>query len=160
MPIDDRKGRTQRPGGTRRYGLGRVRLAGKDVPAMADEVIFERIAPVVPVLDVDTALERYRRLGFTVQPYTGGERYGFADRGQVSLHLSEWHEHDPLRTGSVVYLYVSDADAVHAEWSAAGVDGRLGEPFDTEYGLREFGYVDPDGTLLRVGSPLGKDAQP
>ena len=26
------------------------------------------------------------------------------------------------------------------------------EPFDTEYGLREFAYVDVDGTLHRVGS--------
>ena len=61
--------------------------------------------------------------------------------------------HDPRRTGSVVYIYVSDADAVHAEWTASGVDGRFGEVRDTDYGLREFGYVDPDGTLHRVGSP-------
>jgi hypothetical protein len=47
---------------------------------------------------------------------------------------------------------VSDADAVHMEWS--GVDGRLGEPRDTPWGLREFAYVDPEGTLHRVGSPL------
>jgi predicted enzyme related to lactoylglutathione lyase len=119
-----------------------------------DELIFERIAPVVPVLDLDAALDRYRRLGFDVAPYTGGERYGFVERDAVSLHLTEWQEHDPGRTGAHVYIYVSDADAVHAEWAAAGVAGRLGEPFDTPYGLREFGYVDPDGTLLRVGSTL------
>jgi len=61
---------------------------------------------------------------------------------------------DPTRSGAVVYMYVSDADALHAEWSRAGVPGRLGDPDDREYGLREFGYVDPDGTLHRVGSPL------
>jgi hypothetical protein len=37
---------------------------------------------------------------------------------------------------------------------AADVEGELGEPFDTAYGLCEFGYVDPEGTLHRVGSPL------
>lgn len=37
-------------------------------------------------------------------------------------------------------------------WIQAGVDGRFGEVRATEYGLREFGYVDPDGTLHRVGS--------
>lgn len=121
---------------------------------MADGVIFERIAPVVPVLDLDAALDRYRRLGFDVEPYAGGERYGFVERGAVSLHLTEWAEHDPGRTAAHVYIYVSDADALHAEWGAAGVDGRLGEVRDTPYGLREFGYVDPDGTLHRVGSPL------
>lgn len=70
----------------------------------------------------------------------------------MSLHLTEWAEHDPARTASAVYLYVSDADAVHAEWS--GVEGRLGDPRDTPWGLREFPYVDPDGTLHRVGSPI------
>jgi hypothetical protein len=121
---------------------------------MPDTAVFERVSPVIPVLDLDAALERYRRLGFIAEPYTGGERYGFVERDSVSLHLTEWAEHDPRRTGAVVYLYVSDAEAVHTEWSASGVEGRLSEPFDRPYGLREFGYVDPDGTLHRVGSPL------
>jgi hypothetical protein len=30
----------------------------------------------------------------------------------------------------------------------------LHEPVDTDYGLREFAHVDPDGNLLRVGSPM------
>jgi len=119
-----------------------------------DDVLFSKVALVIPVLDLDAALDRYRRLGFTVHPYSGDDRYGFADRGAVSLHLSEWSEHDPKRTASVVYIYVSDADAVHAEWVTAGVEGRFSEPSDAEYGLREFGYVDPDGTLHRVGSTL------
>ena len=121
---------------------------------MLDEkVAFEAVTPVIPVSDLARALERYRRLGFAVRAYGHGTGYGYADRGKVSLHLSEWDEHDPRRTGSVVYIYVSDADAVHAEWTASGVDGRFGEVRDTDYGLREFGYVDPDGTLHRVGSP-------
>jgi hypothetical protein len=51
---------------------------------------------------------------------------------------------------------MDDADALHAEWAAAGVEGRFRGPIDTPYGLREFGYVDPDGNLLRVGSSLKK----
>jgi uncharacterized glyoxalase superfamily protein PhnB len=58
------------------------------------------------------------------------------------------------RTGGIVYLYVSDADALHARWSRAGADGRFEDPHDTDYGLREFGYTDPEGTVHRVGSPL------
>ncbi|MET8977250.1 VOC family protein [Streptomyces sp. NPDC004539] len=118
------------------------------------DVSFTSVSPVVPVRDLDIALDRYRRLGFTAKAYEGPDRYGFADRGSVSLHLTEWDEHDPTRTGAVVYLYVSDADALHAEWRASGVAGRLGEPEDTPYGLREFTFVDADGTALRVGSPL------
>lgn len=122
---------------------------------MTDDVVFERVAPVVPVRDLDAALERYRRLGFAVRSYAGGERYGFVDRGQVSLHLTEWADHDPGRTAASVYLYVSDADALHAEWTASGVEGHFAEPHPTAYGLREFAFVDADGTLHRVGSPLG-----
>ena len=42
----------------------------------------------------------------------------YAQRGAVSIHLSEWDEYDPKRTGAMVYLYVSDADAVRAEWAS------------------------------------------
>jgi hypothetical protein len=56
-----------------------------------------------------------------------------------------------------VYFYVSDADALYAEWAALeSLEGRLVEPFDTPYGLREFAYIDPDGTAHRIGSPLAR----
>jgi hypothetical protein len=58
-----------------------------------------------------------------------------------------------LSTASSVYLYVSDADALHAEWAALeDLAGRLIAPHDTPYGLREFVYIDPDGTQHRIGS--------
>lgn len=121
------------------------------------EIDFTSISPIIPVRDLDIALDRYRRLGFDARAYQGSVRYGYVDRGSVSMHLSEWAEHDPLRTAASVYLYVSDADAVYAEWTAFNdLDGRFVEPFDTRYGLREFVYVDPDGTAHRVGSPLDR----
>jgi Glyoxalase/Bleomycin resistance protein/Dioxygenase superfamily len=116
---------------------------------------FTSVSPIVPVQDLDIALDRYRRLGFDARGYEGPERYGFVDRGSVSMHLSEWADHDPLRTAASVYLYVSDADALYEEWTALkDLDGRFVEPVDTAYGLREFAYVDPDGTAHRVGSRL------
>ena len=66
--------------------------------------------------------------------------------------MTRFAELDPKTSTSVCYLYVDDADALHAAWAAAGVEGRLRPPTDTPYGLREFGYADPDGNLLRVGS--------
>jgi hypothetical protein len=74
---------------------------------MAVPVEFEDVAPVVPVRDLQAALDRYRRLGFNVRAYGHGTGYGYADRGRVSIHLSEWDEHDPARTGAVIYVYVS-----------------------------------------------------
>jgi hypothetical protein len=88
---------------------------------------------------------------------TGPERYRFVHRSHVELHLSEWADHDPQRTSAVVYLYVSDARVLRREWKTSGVVGRLARIRDTSYGLREFSFVDADGTSHRVGSPIPAD---
>jgi catechol 2,3-dioxygenase-like lactoylglutathione lyase family enzyme len=117
------------------------------------DMTFESVAPIVPVRDLDAALDRYRRLGFAVRAYAGPQRYGFAQRDGVALHLSEHgHQHQLGHPQISVYLYVSDADAVHREW--AGVEGHLSEVEDTPWGMREFAYADPDGTVHRVGHHL------
>ncbi len=120
---------------------------------MANEVSFNSVAPIIPVLDLDSSLERYALLGFAVERSAGGERYAFVVWDEVFLHLTEWSEHDPKRTAASVYLYVSDADVLHAQWAELAVTGRLIAPHDTTYGLREFAYIDPEGTLHRIGSP-------
>lgn len=121
-------------------------------------VEFHRVAPVLPVRNVSVALAHYRRLGFEGTAYgTAGAdnpEYGFLAWGPVTLHLARIPNLDPRTSISSCYLYVSDADALHAAWQAAGVEGRLMSPKDTLYGLREFAYIDPNGNLLRVGSPL------
>ncbi len=111
------------------------------------------VAPVLPVLDLDVAVRHYAALGFAVERYAGPEAYAFAERDGVQLHLGLSPDHDPRATASQVYLYVDDADALHAAWSAVG-SGRSHRPTDTDYGLREGAHVDPDGNLLRFGSPL------
>jgi uncharacterized glyoxalase superfamily protein PhnB len=119
---------------------------------------MQRGAPIFPVPDVTAALEHYRQLGLEVRAYGppghANPEYGFVRWGEVELHLSLFPNHDPKLTASCCYLYVSDADALHAAWQAANVAGRLGAPRDTPYGLREFGHTDPEGNLLRIGSPL------
>jgi hypothetical protein len=119
---------------------------------MAD-IGFERIAPVLTVHDLSIALARYRQLGFATD-LDEAAQYGFAERGGVQLHLVPPDPSEHSHTGSVVYIYVSDANALHAEWTAAGVGGRFMGPHDTPYRLREFVYIDPDGIVHRVGSPL------
>ena len=116
---------------------------------------FRKVAPVLPVADVVAAADHYRRLGFEVRAYEGGAPYAYAERGEVDLHLAQVDGVDPLTSLTSVYLYVDDADALLAEWRAAGVEGRLVDAHDTDYGLREGAHVDPDGNLLRFGSPLG-----
>lgn len=124
-------------------------------------VSFVGVAPVLPVRDVARALDRYRRLGFETRPYlqpgfstAENPSYGYVRWGPVEIHLSGFDALDPQTTTSVCYLFVDDADALHAAWAAASIEGRLRAPSDMAHGKREFSYLDPDGNLLRVGSPL------
>ena len=48
-------------------------------------------------------------------------------------------------------MHVDDADTLAEEWRG-GVT--FVEPQDFEYGKREGGHNDPDGNLIRFGSPL------
>lgn len=113
---------------------------------------FSSVSPVLPVRHLAGAVARYQRLGFAVELFEGGD-YAFASRGQVNLHLATVDRLQPDESTVAVFLYVSDAHALHREWADAAVDGRLVPPVDTDYGLVEGAYVDPDGNLLRFGSP-------
>jgi hypothetical protein len=117
---------------------------------------LRRATPIFSTTDVGRALEHYRKLGFATEAYAGGG-YGFALRDRVELHLGEVDRLDPVTNTSACYLHVADADALYAEWNAAGVAGQFRAPTDTDYGLREGAHVDADGNLLRFGSPLPDD---
>jgi hypothetical protein len=122
----------------------------------------KRVAPVLPVRSVTRALDHYRKLGFTVDAFgekSGDEPiYAFASAAPVELHLTLVRNLDAKANTSACYLYVEDVNAVFASWKSAGVEGRLDEPRDQPYGLREFVHLDPDGNLLRVGSEIAKSA--
>jgi uncharacterized glyoxalase superfamily protein PhnB len=110
--------------------------------------------PVLPVLDVVSAAERFRRLGFEVDVVDPAvAAYAFATRDGIALHLSGVDEH-PENADVCVYLYVENPDALFAEWSAAEVQGRFSAPVDTPWGMREGNYIDPDGILFRFGASL------
>ncbi len=113
---------------------------------------FHRWSPVFPVRDLERAMEHYRRMGFAVRRYEGPDAYAFAVRDDLELHLAQVDGLKPKRNMSAVYLFVDDADALFAEWAAAGLDGRLVEPTDTEYGMREGACLDVDANLIRFGS--------
>jgi catechol 2,3-dioxygenase-like lactoylglutathione lyase family enzyme len=108
-----------------------------------------RIAPIFPVRDVRASLEHYRRLGFVAREYEGGG-YGFATLGRVEIHLGEVPETDTARASA--YPFVEDADDLARQWRDAGGDVRL--PEDTEWGQHEGALVDPDGNVIRFGSPM------
>jgi uncharacterized glyoxalase superfamily protein PhnB len=107
-----------------------------------------RVAPIFPVRDLDVALEHYQRLGFAVRRYPPGG-YGYATLNSVELHLGVASE--SVHHAGSAYLFVDDAGALAARWRAAGVE--VHGPQDTAWGKHEGAVVDPDGNVIRFGSP-------
>lgn len=121
---------------------------------MGMTIQFENIAPVFPVGDIDAAKKHYETLGFTVKKHS--KEYAYASRGAVTLHLARVSGIEPLRSNSAAYLFVNDADALLKEWHDAKVDGKVKKAKNTDYGAREGAHIDPDGNLIRIGSPLSE----
>jgi DNA-binding MarR family transcriptional regulator/catechol 2,3-dioxygenase-like lactoylglutathione lyase family enzyme len=115
---------------------------------------LRQFSPVFPVRDLAAALAHYAALGFETSAYAQGGEYGFADRDGVGLHLACDPDHDPARSAASAYLYVRDADALYEEWSRPGIGGLTRPVGPTPYRLREGSHVDPDGNLIRFGSPV------
>jgi catechol 2,3-dioxygenase-like lactoylglutathione lyase family enzyme len=121
---------------------------------MIKAIEFQRVSPVFPVRDLQPAIDHYQKLGFAVREYEGDDLYAFAERAGIEIHLVQLDGLKPRKNTSAIYLYVDDADALYEEWAAAGIDGRLVEPCDTSYGLREGACLDRDANLIRFGSEI------
>lgn len=118
---------------------------------------FLTVAPILRTADMARMQSHYERLGFAVQVHHGG--YATAARDEVKLHFHLMSLHDPAHHGGVIYLAVDDADAVHGEWVAAGV-GQLDELWDPGFGVWESAHTDPDGNVIRFGSPVREGRRP
>jgi catechol 2,3-dioxygenase-like lactoylglutathione lyase family enzyme len=111
--------------------------------------------PILPARDLDATSSFYRRLGF--REMGRWPEYLIVARDGLELHFFPCPEIDPAAAITGCYLRVRDADALHAEFAAAGLPPWasgfpcLGEVETTDYGMREFAATDPDGNLLRVG---------
>lgn len=123
-----------------------------------------RVVPILRVSDAARAEAFYAdRLGFAVDfryaAGPGGPVYlGLSLDGQP-LHLSTFS--GDSAPGAAVYVYVDDVDALVRRVRAAGLStpGRPESPVedgpvDQAWGMREFYVRDPDGNVLRFGSPL------
>ena len=105
--------------------------------------------PVFVVSDMPRAIDHYTKLGFEVSPYDEG--YAFAEHGRLNLHLERFDGSTGPPGGGVLYIHCDDADAVAAEWRKAGLD--VEAPENKPWGKNEGSHVDPDGNVIRFGSP-------
>lgn len=114
-----------------------------------------RAVPILPIKDMDRAIDFYKLLGFSAERYQNGDDYAFLKRDGLELHLNQFKTlvrgHNPC--GVYFYLERGTAAALESEFHAAGVR-ILSLLAPREWKMNEFVLDDPDGNLLRFGEPL------
>jgi uncharacterized glyoxalase superfamily protein PhnB len=117
---------------------------------MARTDMLTKIMPELPSDDVAAAVAYYRDvLGFRVN-YEQAD-IGVMDRDAVRVLLIQRTERH--RGIGSTYVYVHDADGLHAELRARGARV-VGEPESHPWGLRDFRVLDLDDNQLTFGQPL------
>lgn len=106
---------------------------------------------ILPVADLEAAIDFYRRIGFDVASYDDGYAW-VRHRGDEILHLRTVPDLDVDANRTSAYLHVEDADAWHA--ATAEHAEEVGPVADMPWGMREFAVTDPSGNLLRFGHNL------
>jgi hypothetical protein len=106
--------------------------------------------PIFKVAELARSAAWFERAGFDLDFHN--ETYAFAHRERdLTIHLAQATEGESAGHGAV-YLHCQDADRVAAEWEQAGIV--VSGPRDEDYGKREGSTEDPDGNVIRFGSPL------
>lgn len=105
--------------------------------------------PVFVVADMERAADHYRKLGFEVSYHD--DNYAFAEHGALNLHLELAEANGPGPGSGVLYIHCLDADDVVEAWRKAGID--ITDPENKPWGKLEGEHVDPDGNIIRFGSP-------
>jgi hypothetical protein len=103
--------------------------------------------PVFAVADIPGATDHYARMGLEIDFHDG--TYAFAHRDRdLTIHLTL--EDDPAPGN--LSVHGEDADEMAGAWRKAGLE--VVGPEDELSGKREGSPIDPDGDLIRFGSPV------
>jgi len=121
-----------------------------------------RSAPYFPVANVEQTVAFYEQvLGFRCE-YSAGTPLQFAicSRDGLAIMLRRVPASERIvpseKQGGTwdAFLWVSDADALHAEFNAKGADIVYGPLIQEAYQMREFAVRDRDGHVLGFGQAL------
>jgi uncharacterized glyoxalase superfamily protein PhnB len=106
--------------------------------------------PIFGVADMARSVAWFEKAGFEVSLHD--DTYAFAHRNRdLTIHLAHTPEDQSPGHGAL-YIHCQDADRVAEEWREAGIE--VDGPWDEDYGKREGSVTDPDGNLIRFGSPI------
>jgi predicted lactoylglutathione lyase len=109
-----------------------------------------QLTAILPCRDLGASQAFYTKLGFTCRSDYGNYRI-LADGRGAHLHLNHAETgllaegHNPFG----LYLYAQNVDQLAASLGGAV----LHRPEHKPWGMYEFAFSDPDGTLVRIGWP-------
>lgn len=113
-----------------------------------------RAIPILPSSSLSATAAFYARLGF-VECGRWENEYLIVERDGLELHFFPLAEVDPATSNWMCFLRVEDSAALYEEFSRLGLPlgcfgaPRVQGPPDAD---GEFAVIDPDGTLLRIGT--------
>jgi len=123
-------------------------LAARHIPGQLGQL--REALPELPLTDVAAGIAHYRDvLGFRIN--YAQDDLAVMYRDEITLLLIKRTERH-AGIGSC-YVYVADADTLHAELVANGANV-LGEPVSQPWGLRDFRVLDLEGNRLGFGQPF------
>ena len=113
--------------------------------------------PILRVKDARISARFYKEaLGFEIdwehRFADGFPLYLQISRPPLLLHLSE-HQGDGT-SAAEFFVRVPDVDAVYKAMLERGIEPAT-EPTNQQWGIRDFGVVDPDGHRITLGTPAG-----
>jgi hypothetical protein len=117
---------------------------------MTGDWLVTGFEPIFKVDDVARSVAWFERAGF--EPSFHDETYAFAHRDRdLTIHLAQVVGDEPPGQCSL-YIHCQDADQVATDWREAGIE--VDGPRNEDYGKREGSITDPDGNVIRFGSPV------
>lgn len=121
---------------------------------------LQSVAPILLVRDIVAAAAYWSRLGFESKLFHEPPTFAILSRDEVKLMLAKvpfgasfTTNYHVVGATSDAYIWVSDVDALYAEFQAAGatIDFTL---YNTPWGTREFGIQDLDDHDITFGQVL------
>jgi uncharacterized glyoxalase superfamily protein PhnB len=113
---------------------------------------FKEVNPILPVRDVDSAIEFYTEamgFGLSFRDCSAPDKYVGVRRGGVELHLQYQRDEDMPKPGTLLIRFiVDDPDALFAEYKERVVADERTRVQDKPWGTREFTVQDPNGHRL------------
>jgi catechol 2,3-dioxygenase-like lactoylglutathione lyase family enzyme len=114
------------------------------------------LSPILPVADIDRSVAFYTEvLRFDVKFHF--PNYAILTTGSGSIILTRAESQSVMDDVMGHMSFYLELDAIEPLWAHVSQFKeryKTRDPFDREYGMREFHIIDPDGCLIFVGQQI------